>query len=278
MKNKLLIAVSAFLICGTINAQVAVRINCTGTGNGEVQRTYEYNGNRCGATDYYFDEFIASYDFLPDQTSELTHVYVNNVDRINDIYTHYSGTSGSVHTLWFSLNSASSITINPVFNRLVFMIVASSPDSTRGYVIGSNAYEAGAVATLTAVPYEGYIFSHWQDSITINPRRFTVVRDAIYRAYFVSSDGINEKPSKKYALYISPNPASNAINVSIKGFNGDVRLNVFDIEGHKVANQSFNCNGRSNARIDASGLPSGIYFVQTVAGDNISVQKIVVKK
>ena len=257
---------------------VPISINCTGTGSGEVQRSFDYYGDLCGATEYVYGGFYYSYDFLPDQTSELTHLYVNNVDRINDIYTHYSGTSGTTHRFGFTLNSASSVTVNPVFNRIVYQIVAVSADSTMGYVTGSRGYEVGTRATLTAIPYEGYIFSHWHDAITANPRLVDVVSNASFMAYFAPSNGIVGMPSNNYTIQIYPNPAANIINVSIAGFNGDVQLNVFDIDGHKVANQNFNCNESGNAKIDANGLQSGIYFVQAIADNKVTVQKIVVKR
>ena len=57
-----------------------------------------------------------------------------------------------------------------------------------------------------------------------------------------------------------------------------MQLNVFDIDGHKVATQNFNCNENGNANIDANGLQSGIYFVQAIADNKVTVQKIVVKR
>ena len=55
-------------------------------------------------------------------------------------------------------------------------VVGLSADSVMGRV--------DSTATLTAVPHEGYKFVMWNDSVTTNPRTFTVTQDTTFTAYF----------------------------------------------------------------------------------------------
>mgnify|MGYP007069951494 CR=1 FL=1 len=66
----------------------------------------------------------------------------------------------------------------------LFTITAVAADTTQGTVSGGGQYPAGATAELTALPNEGFFFSHWNDGDTLNPRTITVAGDATYTAYF----------------------------------------------------------------------------------------------
>jgi hypothetical protein len=63
-------------------------------------------------------------------------------------------------------------------------VVGLSADSVMGRVDGSDRYDLNSTATLTAVPHEGYKFVMWNDSVTTNPRTFTVTADTTFTAYF----------------------------------------------------------------------------------------------
>lgn len=263
----------------TASYYVPVDINCTGNGN--VQKTYVYDGDRCGMTDYYSEGFFASYDFLPDEDNELTHLYVNNVDRINDIYTHYSGSSGVVHTFRFSVGSAnsvsSSISINPVFSPQTYLITAYSADTAMGYVTGSGEYGAGTTATLRAVPYNGFIFHHWNDNNTENPRSVVVQGNAQYVAHFVKSDGIGTADSE-LNLTLFPNPTSDRTIISLSGVSGTVSLSVVDINGHLITSKCFVCDGNCMTHLDIKNFTPGVYFVYATTIDgNFTTRKLIVK-
>ena len=258
---------------------IPVEISCNGSG--EVQKTSIYDGNRCGMTDYYPEGFYASYDFLPDDDSELTHLYVHNVDRINDIYTHHSGSSGMVHTFGFTVSTAnsvsSSISVNPVFSIRTYQISAYSADTTMGYVIGAGAYEAGTTAILTAIPYPDYIFVSWNDNNTENPRYITVEDNAEYVAHFVPGDGVDIlDPNLNFTLF--PNPSSDYSTIYLSGISGSVSLSVVDINGRLVASKHFVCNGSCATNLDVKGFAPGTYFVYATTLDgNNTVRKLLVK-
>ena len=53
-----------------------------------------------------------------------------------------------------------------------------------GKVDGAGTYAYGSQPTLKAVPYEGSAFTGWTDGVTLNPRRITVLSNALYVAEF----------------------------------------------------------------------------------------------
>ncbi|MBR5783730.1 MAG: T9SS type A sorting domain-containing protein, partial [Bacteroidales bacterium] len=253
---------------------ISVDINCTG--NGQVQKSHFYDGNRCGMIDYYSEGLYTSYDFLPDDDSELTHLYVNNVDRINDVYTNYSGSSGVVHSFEFVVSSAisisSSISINPVFTLRNYEISAYSANTSMGYVTGGGEYAVGTTAILSAIPYYGFIFDHWNDNNTENPRYVTVEDNAEYVAHFVERDGIDIVDSYiNFTLF--PNPTSEYTDILLSGTYGTVSVSVVDLHGRLIASKHFSSyDDNCVTRLDIKDFSPGIYFVyiRTLDG-NLSV-------
>jgi hypothetical protein len=65
------------------------------------------------------------------------------------------------------------------------MISAVPNSGETGVVEGGGLYDENATATLTATPNPGYLFSHWSDGSTENPRTITVTGDMTLTAYFV---------------------------------------------------------------------------------------------
>ena len=55
-----------------------------------------------------------------------------------------------------------------------------------GTVNGTGSFPAGTTITLTAVANSGYVFDHWNDGSTTNPRTVTVNSNMSFTAYFTS--------------------------------------------------------------------------------------------
>ena len=85
-----------------------------------------------------------------------------------------------------------------------YTVTASVNPSGAGTVSGTGTYEAGTVIMLTANANPGYIFDHWNDGSTINPRSVTVNSDLSFTAYFNHNS---------YTITVNANP-SNAGSVS----------------------------------------------------------------
>ena len=56
-----------------------------------------------------------------------------------------------------------------------------------GTVTGTGSFPAGTTITLTAVANSGYVFDHWNDGSTTNPRTVTVNSNMSFTAYFTSN-------------------------------------------------------------------------------------------
>lgn len=60
---------------------------------------------------------------------------------------------------------------------------------SQGFVEGTGNYLEGASATIKATPWEGFVFDHWNDGDTHNPRTVTVTDNITYVAFFKSNSG-----------------------------------------------------------------------------------------
>ena len=80
-----------------------------------------------------------------------------------------------------------SVTVTDTFElreRVEYAVTAQSDDSVHGTVSGSGQYTIGDTATLTAIPAISYMFSHWSDGDTVNPRKVEVMSDTVLIAYW----------------------------------------------------------------------------------------------
>ena len=63
--------------------------------------------------------------------------------------------------------------------------ISATCDLQRGIVTGGGKYGYGTQITLQAIPNSGYEFSQWDNGLTYNPYRFTVLDDLTIEALFV---------------------------------------------------------------------------------------------
>jgi hypothetical protein len=99
---------------------------------------------------------------------------------------------------------------------------------------------------------------------------------AITQAYFGNQGTSAVKtPTVTYDLNISPNPATNVINVRLKG----TQINwveLVDINGRRVLSVQNIANDQTN--INISSLPSGIYMLRAQTTDNKLVTNRIIKQ
>ena len=113
-----------------------------------------------------------------------------------------------------------------------YMVTAQSADTTMGYVEGGGIYSEDSTATLTAFAHEGYLFSHWMDGDTNNPRIVTVTSDTTLTAYFVQ-EGSGDTVG--IATYESlTNVKVYVQNGCITVENTNLPVHIFDIMGRRV--------------------------------------------
>lgn len=70
------------------------------------------------------------------------------------------------------------------WDSVKYAIDYSTAGPGNGRVDGAGQYVLGSTPTLTAIPYEGSAFTGWGDGETKNPRRITVLSNAVYVANF----------------------------------------------------------------------------------------------
>ncbi|MBU1636577.1 T9SS type A sorting domain-containing protein [bacterium] len=78
-----------------------------------------------------------------------------------------------------------------------------------------------------------------------------------------------------------PNPFNSitTLTLSLPGIS-EVEVNLYDVMGRYVRSvvQERMTAGENALRVDAAGLPSGIYFVKATAGEYKAVKKVVLLK
>lgn len=74
-----------------------------------------------------------------------------------------------------------------IFGIDTFMVSLQVDSITHGTCTGFGSYPYGSAASVVAVPYSGYQFSHWSDGSTDNPYTFAVVNDVQLTAFFYAA-------------------------------------------------------------------------------------------
>lgn len=116
-----------------------------------------------------------------------------------------------------------------------YAVTVVSANTTMGTVDGGGLYVAGDTATLTAYPCTGYLFSHWADGDTTNPRYLSVESDTSFTAHFAVDTNHTEPVGVQAAwnddlrVYVR----DGKIVVEPKG---TTEIKVYDMMGRHVAN------------------------------------------
>ena len=83
-----------------------------------------------------------------------------------------------------------------------------------------------------------------------------------------------------FELGVSPNPAKDQLNINYTNPSGDdARVELYSIQGSLIQTQQV--NGRVNANIeqmDISNLPSGLYLVKVLIGNEFATHKVTIQK
>lgn len=90
----------------------------------------------------------------------------------------------------------------------------------------------------------------------------------------ISTERVSIDEVETSALSLYPNPASQMVSISAEGVEGNVNVQIVDMNGRVMMEQQGNAQ---SFRFDVSGLAQGAYFVR-MTGENINaVHKLVVK-
>ncbi|MCQ2298238.1 MAG: T9SS type A sorting domain-containing protein [Bacteroidales bacterium] len=155
-----------------------------------------------------------------------------------------------------------------------YIVEARTENSLKGTVSGSGIYDSNEVATISATANSHYVFDHWNDGDTANPRNIVVVSDTAFTAYFVgeSQESIAEAESARITL--SPNPTSGKVKVSAS--EPMRQAAVYDMAGKEV----FSAKAvvpKTEWDLDLSSLPSGTYIVKITTKSRTATRKLIVE-
>ncbi len=78
----------------------------------------------------------------------------------------------------------SDISRSAIFAIDTHSVTLQAGNITHGSFSGNGQYQYGTAATVEALPYSGYQFSHWSDGSTYNPYTFAVVNNVQLTAHF----------------------------------------------------------------------------------------------
>ena len=137
----------------------------------------------------------------------------------------------------------------------IYNIEVSVNDET----FGSVSIEGDCpLATLTAIPNEGYRFVSWNDENTENPREVTLTSDTAFTAIFAAIDEASLSEAETESLSLYPNPTRDFVIIEFGALQESSSLRVTDLGGRVVKTFDI-AAGTESIRLDLRDLPSGVY-------------------
>jgi len=126
-------------------------------------------------------------------------------------------------------------------------------DESQGFILGAGTYTAGAIASIAAIPADGFYFKKWSDNTTDNPKEVVVDHDIVLAAFFEGT-GIDEDGFSNVSLY--PNPANDIIR--IEGLEDEHEIQIYNAFGMLVMTTTLQGDGEVNI----SGMSAGLYLIR----------------
>jgi hypothetical protein len=77
-------------------------------------------------------------------------------------------------------------------------------------------------------------------------------------------------------LQVFPNPANDLVQLNVSGIAESIHVNVFDITGRIVMQQTIN-GSVNQTQLNTAALPSGAYLIRVGAGKERVYKKLIVK-
>ncbi len=95
---------------------------------------------------------------------------------------------------------------DPSLYTIKHTLSLSAADATMGYCRGAGEYSQGADVTFEAVPYDGYVFTHWSDGSLDMERTVTMNEDIELVAYFGEVISSNDADASLRSLLVQQQP------------------------------------------------------------------------
>ena len=151
-----------------------------------------------------------------------------------------------------------------------YVVSVESSDLLQGTVSGGGTYYENTSVEIVAQANEGYKFTMWNDSVTDNPRTIVVTQDTLFTAYFEIKVGINEAENNTDLFTISPNPATNNLQINICEA-GKYTMEIYSVNGTMVKQEQIT----QSSTIDVSALVPGNYFIKIYNGTTTGIRAFV---
>lgn len=177
---------------------------------------------------------------------------------------------GSAHTVTVDISPREAGHIR--VNTLDILDGTAGVSSENTYPWSGQYFEKVPVR-ISAVPQEGFVFSHWTDGLgnvidtteTITHLRKT---DILLRAHFAEDVPSHGQPPVKDSMVVYPNPFTNLI--FIDSDDTPKRFYLYSIRGELVRQGDFKVS-----QIHTDQLPAGIYMLQIETGHGTVIRKMV---
>lgn len=180
----------------------------------------------------------------------------------------YPGRPGLVDWFWL----IDDVVVSLPDMTTYYSVTLSSEDPESGSVepAGTSLVAEGTTFTATAIPAEGFIFSHWSaadgsDVSSSEVYTFTVSADVSLTAHFIPLDGIGDVDDSRVSVY--PSLATDNITVTAEDVS---RVQILDATGRVLT------EGTASGRYDIRSLAAGSYLVRVVGTDgSVAIRRIV---
>ncbi|TVQ11934.1 MAG: T9SS C-terminal target domain-containing protein [Bacteroidetes bacterium] len=168
--------------------------------------------------------------------------------------------------------------VHAVFTEIpLFELTLESMPENGGIIQGEGMYKEGDEVELLAVPYEDYIFLHWEDDqgvVLSEEASFTYVmpaEDITLKGWFQSVSSIGELITRSITIY--PNPASDHVNI-----NSELtiqKVTVTDLNGRLILERNV---GKQLYILNTEDFTEGIYVISIDTPAGVAVKMFMVKR
>lgn len=208
--------------------------------------------------------FFASEAASKFSSPQPTNIYIHDTIYVRDTVwvTEHDTVFVDVFDTIFLPSDVHDTVVVDVHSVAYFNITVTSDDPTRGYVAGNGRFPMGTEMSIGAIARHGFVFDHWNDGSTENPRMLVPDSDITLVAYFTTStQGVENVESATpvicYALdhhIVIENPQMQHIM-------------LYNTLGQQILQSD-------SQKIITNNLPAGLYLIKT---KNQSAQKIIIR-
>jgi subtilisin-like proprotein convertase family protein len=189
-------------------------------------------------------------------------------DNISDLLIQIQHPDGSTFTNPWQFNCSNENDLDIIFEDLAPDIVCAEP-TTGTY---NPVFPLSIFNGLDSVGNWNIVVVDFETGVTgtLNDWYVEICSTAI------TPLDINEFDLANFSIF--PNPNSGSFNIKLNTTtNNKIGVEVFDLRGRSIYNNSYNSNSNFNQTIDLNNAQSGMYLVKISDGERSATKKIIVK-